>query len=59
MYADYMHYDNKKNETSCPQDDNWEDLSLSDETEATQKDLDEYINTQVVFPNSDWVEVLC
>ena len=59
LYADYMHYDNKENKTTYPWDENWEDLSVSDETKATQKDQDEYINDQVVFPNSDGVEVLC
>ena len=32
---------------------------MSDETEVTQKDLEEYINAQFLFPNSDGVEVLC
>ena len=59
LYADYMHYDNKENKTTYPWDENWEDLSVSDETKATQKDQDEYINDQVVFPNSNGVEVLC
>ena len=44
LYADYMHYDIKENKITYPWDENWEDLSLSDETIATQKDLDEYIN---------------
>ena len=59
MYADCMHYDNKENETTYPWDDNWKVLPLSDEIEATQKNLDEYINAQVCFTNSDGVEVLC
>ena len=47
MYADCLYYDNKEDETTYSWDDNWEDLPLSDKTETTQKDLDEYINAQV------------
>ena len=59
MYADCMYYDSKENESTYPWDEDQENLPLSDETEVTQKDLEEYINAQFLFPNSDGVEVLC
>ena len=59
IYEDCLYIDQGEDDIVYPWDEEWQDVPLYDETEATQKDLDEYIGTQVSLPDSNGVEVLC
>ena len=59
VYEDCLYLDAGDNEITYPWDDEWSTLPLHDETEKVQKDLDDYIGSQVLLPNAEGVEVLC
>ena len=52
-------FDQDDDGITYPWDKDLEDIPLSEETEASLQDLDEYINTNVILPGRDGVEVLC
>jgi hypothetical protein len=58
-YNDAMFYDKSEDDMTYPWDSELHDQPLHDETEITQKDLDQYIGANVLLPGSDGVEVLC
>ena len=42
-----------------PYDMELKDISLHEQDDQMQTDLDEYVNAKVLLPNKDGVEVLC
>ena len=59
QYNNCLYVDEDDNDITYPWDDTWQDIPMYDETNATQKDLDEYIGAQVTLPDSDGLQVLC
>lgn len=58
-YRDSLYLDPSDDEVTYPWDTDLLEQHINDENESTQKDLDEYIGTNVVLPGPDGLEVLC